>query len=347
MPTKKQLILSVIFAMIALLITTPIYIIKKWSSIYPYDVTMNYEYNFRESNANITKLNINNGKITLPKLDNIKQSSFLRISVNATFIGKYFEPSITFLYKNKSFTQYFERGSKGIRYINISPLSSKKGTEIKLKGKYISIDDQTVKLFSFKNKNIKKARILVIAPHPDDAEIAAYGFYSSNKESYIITVTAGDAGENKYDEIYQDKVKQYLKKGELRTWNSITVPLLGGISPEQTVNLGFFDGTLKSMYKDKYSVVSGLYTHTSDIATYRKQNVSNISAGLYGKSDWNSLVGNLEYLLKEIKPEIIVAPYPELDGHPDHKFSSIALFEAIKKAGIKKGDLYFTQIISY
>ena len=37
---------------------------------------------------------------------------------------------------------------------------------------------------------------------------------------------------------------------------------------------------------------------------------------------------------------IIVAPYPALDSHSDHKFSSIALFEAIKKSGLINGELY-------
>jgi LmbE family N-acetylglucosaminyl deacetylase len=340
MTTKEQLILSVIFLTTATLMATLIYIIKKRYSIYPYEVARNYDYDFRESNAKITNLSIKNETIVLPKEDDIRQSSFICMTVNTTFMGKYFEPSITFLSKNKSFTQYFERGSKGIRYINISPIASMETTEIKFKGKYIDVNDQTVQLVHFNNKDIKKQKILVIAPHPDDAEIAAYGLYSSNKESYIITVTAGDAGSENYHEIYQDKLKHYFKKGELRTWNSITVPLLAGIPPEQSINLGFFDDTLETMYKDKSSVVSGIYTHISDVTTYRKQNVSSIGADLYGKSDWNSLVGNIEYILNKIKPDIIVTPYPALDNHKEHKLSSIALFEAIKKSGIRKGDLY-------
>ena len=174
----------------------------------------------------------------------------------------------------------------------------------------------------------------------DDAEIAAFGLYSDNKETYIITVTAGDAGDYQYNEIYKDKVQHYLKKGELRTWNSITVPMLAGIPPEQSINLGFFDGTLERMFSNKSQPVNGLYTNTLDINTYRKMNVSSLSAGLSGESSWNSLVENLTYLLEEIKPDIIVAPYPALDSHPDHKFSSIALFEAIKISNKIDGHLY-------
>ncbi len=340
MLARKRLILSVVFVMIASLLTVSIYVIKNRISIYPYEVSDNYDYDFHQSNTDITDLDLKNGKVSLAEHDNINQTAFLKINIDTTFMGKYFQPGIEIIAEKRSLIHHFEHGAKGVRYLNISPLLSKDEAEIRLEGKYVSIADQTVQLLLFKNQDIKKSRILVLAPHPDDAEIAAYGLYSSHKESYIITVTAGDAGANKYDEIYQNKVKQYLKKGELRTWNSITVPLLGGIPLEQSINLGFFDATLESMYKDQSSAVSGLYTHISDIATYRKQNVSSISIGLYGKSDWNSLVGNLEYLLKEIKPDIIVTPYPALDWHKDHKLSSIALFEAIKKSGIKKGKLY-------
>jgi len=330
----------ILLVAIASVIASPLYILKKRASIYPYDVTKDYEYNFSESNAHVAYLSLNKGKIVLPELDNLDQSAFVGIRINSTFMGGYFEPSITITSNHRHLKQFFERGANGLRYINISQLASRKGAEIKLEGKYLSFDDQTASLIFFHNKNIEKEKILVISPHPDDAEIAAFGLYSSNKKTYIVTITAGDAGKNKYDEVYQNKVNQYLKKGELRTWNSITVPLLGGIPPEQTINLGFFDGTLASMYKDKSKIAEGLYTHSSDISMYRKQNISSLSYALYGKSDWVSLVGNLEYLLGEIKPDIIVAPYPALDDQKDHRFSSIALFEAIKKANIKQGSLY-------
>lgn len=255
-------------------------------------------------------------------------------------MGKYIQPYINIVSDSTESIQYIERGAKGIRYLNISQVMSENTTKLRLFGNHVSIEDQTVQLITFKNRDIKKSKILVIAPHPDDAEIAAYGLYSDNRKSYILTITAGDAGRNKYDEIYRNRKKQYIKKGEIRTWNSITVPMLGGIPPEQSVNLGFFDGTLKTMFENKSKAATGLYTGISDITFFRKKNISSISSGLSGKSDWNSLVTNIEYILKTVEPNIIIAPYPALDNHYDHKLSSVALFEAIKKIGIKEGFLY-------
>ena len=340
MRARRQLIVPVFFMLITLLIIVSVYILIKRTSIYSYDVAEDYEYSFDKTDANITKLKFESGEITLPEKHNLNQSAFLKITIETTFVGKYLLPSIKMTDGKSSFTQYVEHGAKGIRYLNISSLMGDKETQLKLYGNHVAIDDQTVELITFKNQDINKLKILVVAPHPDDAEIAAYGLYSSNKNSYIITVTAGDAGKNKYDEVYKNKTKQYLKKGELRTWNSITVPMLGGISLEQTINLGFFDSTLKTMFKDKSKQVNGVYTNAADISTFRKQNISSISRGLSGQSDWNSLVTNLEYLLKTIQPDIIVTPYPALDRNSDHKLSSVALFEAIKKSGIKNGHLY-------
>lgn len=340
MANKKSFISFVIFFIILFLLATHIYLAKKRALLYLYDVKSDYNYTFHQTDANIIKLTLNKEKVTLPKLDNIDQTAFLKVNIDSTFSGKYLQPYINIKTKKSSITQYFEHEVSGNRYLNISELLNKEELELKFEGKHVSIKDQTIQLILFKNQDIDKDIILVLAPHPDDAEIAAYGLYSSSRNSFIVTVTAGEAGGNKYDEVYQDIVKQYLKKGELRTWSSITVPLLGGVPLEQSVNLGFFDERLETMYLDKTSIVRGLYTNISDIDTFRRQNISSLSYGLKGNSDWNSLVKNLEYLLKEIEPDIIVTPYPALDSHKDHKFTSIALFEAIKNLNITEGKLY-------
>ncbi|MBF0205159.1 MAG: PIG-L family deacetylase, partial [Desulfamplus sp.] len=269
--------------------------------------------------------------------------------------------------EKRSIHEYFENDAQGIRYINISSLVSlylvesnlKENTvknalkenlgeselkkavlDIKLNGIRVSFKDQPIQLILFKNQELKKSKILIIAPHPDDAEIAAFGLYSSNQNSYIVTVTAGDAGTYQYDEIYSSRKSHFLKKGRLRTWNSISIPLLSGISPEQILNLGFFDGTLQKMFNVNPATVKALYTGISNINIFRKQNISPLGKSLKGNANWDSLVHNIEILLNKIQPDIIVAPYPAIDKHPDHKFSTIALFEAIKKAGIRSGYLY-------
>ncbi len=314
---------------------------KKKNSLYPYDVTNNYIYEF-EINNNSFKLNleVENNKVKLPEIATDWDTAFLKVNVRTNFFGRYFQPRIELSANDITMSQYVEHGGKGIRYLNLSHFVSSGKREISLIGYNVSIKDQTAELILFKNADISKSRILLIAPHPDDAEIAAYGLYSSNKDSFIVTITAGEAGEKKYDEIYRDDISHYLKKGELKVWNSITVPLLGGIPIENTINLGYFDNTLIQMYMQKDTFAQSAQIKFSDINVFRKKNVSTLIANLHATVNWKSLVNDLQFLIDKIKPNIIVAPYPAIDSHYDHKLSTIALIEAIKKLNLMEGDLY-------
>ena len=87
----------------------------------------------------------------------------------------------------------------------------------------------------------------MIAPHPDDAEIAAFGLYADRQAS-VVTVTAGNAGDMNYRASVSDPAEHYALKGYLRAVDSVTVPWQGNIPPERTANLGYFDGRLDAMY---------------------------------------------------------------------------------------------------
>lgn len=131
----------------------------------------------------------------------------------------------------------------------------------------------------------------------------------------------------------------YLAKGKQRVLDSITTPLAGGIKPEHSVNLGYFDGTLSKMFGNKTKKIRAFMHETDDINTYRKYNISTLLSDLNSTSNWNSLVNDLSYLLKKLHPDIIVTPYPQLDRHSDHKFTTVALIEALKNSHIHTGKL--------
>ena len=92
----------------------------------------------------------------------------------------------------------------------------------------------TVRLFD--SKPDLSGSVLVLAPHPDDAEIAAFGLYA-NRKSTVVTVTAGNAGAPTYEAVFDDPSEHYLFKGRIRLIDSITVPLQGGIPPERALFL--------------------------------------------------------------------------------------------------------------
>lgn len=334
----KKLIITA--SLIAIVICT--FLLVSRSLLYNYDVTADHAYDFSDKDARIRTLSIENGQVTLPAMTNTNVSTFLKVSVSGSLISNMLGPSLVMNTGLGREIQFFEHGASGIRYLNVSKLVGAEDQLLTLSGKRLDVDDGPAELIQFENPVLEGKRILVLAPHPDDAEIAAFGLYSGHNDVFIVTVTSGDAGAFMYDEIYDEDsetVAHYLKKGEVRTWNSLAVPLLGGVPPENIVNLGYNDARLRAMYRDKDMVAAGLYTEISDMNTFRKQNFSSLADGLVGINDWASLVGNMKYLISEIKPDIIVAPSPKLDMHSDHQYTTIAAVEALKELETHEGTL--------
>jgi len=318
------------------------------SPIYKYDPNQNYNYNFSNTKAKIFTLELKNNILQLAslnkKISNIKKPTiFLELTyyANSNPIGKYFKPLIILKTKTKEYNYTMEANGAGKRYINISHINL--SNKINIIGKFATIPNQKVKLIILPKENLNNKTILILAPHPDDAEIAAYGLYSNyNSKSYVVTVTSGDAGaDTYYNKMYKSREKQFIKKGLKRTLESISVPELGGISYKHCYNLGFFDARLASMHKTPNSNIRGLYTKLTDTLFYRKLNRGNfIKYNLKNSSNWNTLVDNLSKILISINPDIIVTPYPHIDKHLDHKYTTIALIEAIKKIDFKQGKLF-------
>ncbi|MDM8514674.1 PIG-L family deacetylase [Desulfobacterales bacterium HSG16] len=332
---------SIFFMTLAVSCILTAYIYNQRIKSYKYNVTQDYNYNFDKNKCEIFFPDLIDGHINLPETEKKWDTGFLEVNVKASWSGKFFNPYIKLSSENLSVKQYFEVGASGLRYINISHFDEfgSPAPQIRLDRYHVSLADKNVRLILFANPEINKSKILVIAPHPDDAEIAAFGLYS-DKNSYIVTVTAGDAGGKQYDEVYENHAEHYLKKGELRVWNSITIPMLGGVSPHKAINLGYFDGTLKFMHKDKSTPVRAKFSGVSDMGHYREKNVSDLIPSVKVPAIWNSLVEDFRHLLEVIDPDIIVTPYPAIDKHNDHKLSTLALFEAIVKNNSKKGSLY-------
>lgn len=309
--------------------------------LYNYNVNADHAYDFTDTEATIIPVEISENSLMLPAYEGVGQSSFLKVDVEASLFSYLIRPSLELSGNNGSEIQYFEHGASGERYVNLSKLIDASDNKIKLEGNFLSISEGKTDLIQFENPTIKDKRVLILAPHPDDAEIAAFGLYSEHADIFIVTVTSGDAGSFMYDEVYskEEAKSHYLKKGEVRTWNSLAVPMLGGVPPENLINLGYNDARLRGMYRDKDLIVSGVYTGVSDMSTFRKQNTSPLAKGLKGINNWDSLVGNLVYLIGEINPDIIITPSPLLDMHSDHQYTTVAVVEALKKVDKKHGKL--------
>jgi hypothetical protein len=327
---NKRFFIAVIIIVPLLLLFIGGKIVKMRAFSYGYNPKLDYRYEFNPAFAEMKELPLKNDHLDLSSLPNGFNSAFVEIDIHSTLKGFANEPEVKLIAGYDTLFQNFECRAKGIRYLNISGLMQKGAKEIKFDFTGCKHNKQSVKLIVYRNIDPSKARILILAPHPDDAEIAAYGLYASNPQNTIIaTITAGEAGSMRYNELYSDSTTHYIKKGQLRVWNSITVPLLAGVAFENCINLGYFDASLKKMYNDTITLVKSRYLNTTDITLFRSKNCNHLPDSIKPESSWLSLVTDLKFLLLKVQPTIVVSSYPALDWHFDHKFTTIALVQAM------------------
>ncbi len=227
--------------------------------------------------------------------------------------------------------QYFPPGDVGERWLNLTFLRGAiVGTRISLRGEGVAFAAPAARLRLFDGGLDLSKSILVLAPHPDDAEIAAFGLYA-NRNASVVTVTAGNAGAPTYEAVFDDPGDLYLFKGRIRVIDSITIPWQGRIPPERTFNMGYFDARLAEMHDKREAVIPEMYRPNADINVYRRENIGSLLPSRPRESKWGNLVEDTLTLLKKVKPAVIVAPHPQLDTHRDHQFTTVALSEALAR----------------
>ena len=228
--------------------------------------------------------------------------------------------------------QYLDTNAVGARWLNLSGLREQLagGAEVIIRTHAVTLEAETAALHLFDNHLDLQQRILVIAPHPDDAEVAAFGLYADRQAS-VITVTAGNAGDMNYRASVSDPAQHYALKGYLRAVDSVTVPWQGNIPPERTANLGYFDGRVDEMYRVPGQTVPEVYSANTDVAPYRRANLSKLVSSAARSNSWQHLVEDLVEVLRKVNPGIVVMPDPRLDAHPDHEFTSVALVQALEQ----------------
>ena len=229
--------------------------------------------------------------------------------------------------------QYLDPGARDLRWLNLSPLHERlsPGTPLTLRAHGVVVAGGPAPLRLFANRLDLSRPILVLAPHPDDAEIAAFGVYAGRNAS-IVTVTVGNAGDANYEAVLADPAEHYRFKGTLRLIDSITVPWQGGVPPERCFNLGYFDARLAEMYKRPREPVPEMFSPNTDVGVYRRLNLGKmLDKGKARASTWQNLVDDVADVLRRVNPAVVVLPHPQLDSHLDHQFTAVALAQALPR----------------
>ncbi len=289
-------------------------------------------FTFRDGRSRVIDLTVTDTDgvpgIVWPELVDARWDTAL-LSVQITSDAAVVAPYVEIAAGGASDRQYFPPGDVGERWLNLTFLrGAMVGTRISLRGDGVAFASPAATLRLFDGGVDLSKSILVLAPHPDDAEIAAFGLYA-NRNASVVTVTAGNAGAQTYEAVFDDPGDLYLFKGRIRVIDSITVPWQGRIPPERAFNMGYFDARLAEMHDKRDAVIPEMYRPNTDINVYRRENIGSLLPLRPRESKWSNLVDDTLTLLRKVKPAVIVAPHPQLDSHRDHQYTSVALSEAL------------------
>lgn len=259
------------------------------------------------------------------------ETLILQVQLKAGWLGRWLDPFVLI----GTDRQDFERGVNGRRYLNLSGQREELARgQLQIRGRFCNIEP-VVTLYALSNPNYAEQRLMIVAPHADDAELAAFGLYSRAHDVSIVTLTQGEIEAQAYQQLGLDQAAAARLKGRLRAWDSLAVPLWGGVPQRQCVQLGYYCLQLPAMQAQPEQGFGSRESTDRDIRSVRAANSVPLPGGNDGVPSWHNLVADLRGALEHFQPEVVVTPHPQLDPHSDHVASTQALLEAIELSSWK------------
>ena len=254
----------------------------------------------------------------------------LELRVKGSWLGRFLDPQVALLAGEQADRQTFERGVDGVRFLNLTGLAAPlQAGALRLRGRHCRLLGEP-RLWITPAVELQRRRVMVIAPHADDAELAAYGLYSQADETWVVTLTAGEIEAEHYQQMGLGKAEAARLKGRLRAWDSIAVPRWAGVPESRCVQLGYFCLQLPAMQAAPEQPVASREAELADIRVFRQFNPFPLPADSDGAPTWNNLLADLRTLLEMARPQVLVMPHPQLDPHPDHICAQAAVLEALQ-----------------
>ena len=288
-----------------------------------------YQYNFGDD-AFESAVTLAAGRLQLnePQVLGGSETLVLAIRVKAGWLGRFLDPQVELIADGQVDRQAFERGVDGLRYLNLSSFANALGAgSLQLRGRYCGLLGEP-RLWLWRHPDLRQKRVMVIAPHADDAELAAFGLYSQ-ADSWVVTLTAGEIEAEHYQAMGLPPAEAARLKGRLRAWDSIAVPAWAGVAQERCVQLGYFCLQLPAMQAAPDQPIASREAQLDDTRLFRQYNRLPLP-GDDGVPSWNNLLADLRAVLELARPEVLVMPNPAIDPHPDHICSQAAVMEALQ-----------------
>jgi len=311
------------------------FVIYKRSKKYKYDQTKDYRYDL-SSNLIATKEIDDSGILDLEDIKKAFDTLIVQIELEQNLLSYLFKPLIEI----DGVKHYLEYGAKGIRYLNISSLA---GEKVLFTCKNTTLKNTQLKIYGYQNGIDLEKKILILAPHADDAEIAAFGLYKSAKDVTIVTTTIGENGVCNYCEFYNgDRAKAARQKAHLRLLDALYIPSFGGVASENSLALGYFGGSLEFMYTNPEKNSA---SHVKDFGSphpYRKVDHAKIDLAFHVEPNFDAFYNDIKSILNQLEPDIIITPHPQIDSNPDHKYTTLTLLKAFKELECEAKILLYT-----
>lgn len=338
---KRMVLLVIVVCLLVLAFTAPLWVLplalvllwighEAWFADHLfYSPSDDYKYRFPEDLQPLSVSTVN-GRWQVPAelIANPQATVIAKVQIYSTWLGRWFDPSITL----GNDQQAFERGAQGVRYLNLTGQTEALVAEgLSVQGRFCSIATD-VELYVFTQPSPVSENIMILAPHADDAELAAFGLYSSAESVSIVTLTQGEIEAEHYQRLGLSQQQAAQLKGRLRTWDSMAIPLWGGVPQANCVQLGYYCMQLPNMQQQPNVPFASKQSGESDIRSARQHNAVQLPADNDGVPTWQNLVADLAACLMHFKPDVVVMPHPEIDPHADHIATTQALFQALEQS---------------
>ena len=288
-----------------------------------------YEYAF-PAGSEQPGLRLEAGRLLLDAPLAADETLIVGVELKSTWLGRFFDPAVDLSGLASPDRQTFERGVAGRRYLNLTGAAEALAAgKLELRGRFCRIKGQPT-LWRFRQPDYRQQRVMVIAPHADDAELAAFSLYSQATESWIVTLTAGEIEAEHYQHMGLPKAEAARLKGRLRAWDSVAVPRWAGVPEAQCVQLGYFCMQLQAMQVAPDQPQASREADLADTRLFRQFNGFALPGDADGAPTWHNLIADLRALLLKARPQVIVLPTPLLDPHADHICAHAAVLEALQ-----------------
>ena len=296
-----------------------------------YSPAEDYQYTFPEGCEPVAVSLAGQGlRVTQPLPVTGDETLILQVRLKCTWLGRFFDPAVEVLGGDVPDLQTFERGVRGVRYLNLTgQATAVMAGNLRLRGRHCRVLEAS-QLWVVRSGDLYPRRVMVIAPHADDAELAAYGLYSKAAESWIVTLTAGEIEAEHYQQMGLERAEAARLKGRLRAWDSIAVPRWAGVPQAQCVQLGYFCLQLPAMQAAPDQPMASREAEMADTRLFRQFNSLVLPGDHDGAPTWNNLLADLRALIVLARPQVLVMPHPTLDPHPDHVCAQAAVLEALQ-----------------